>query len=62
MVNMQTVRNRIAAVLAKQSVAEFLDNQRMLDEVKTEKANIISEVAFNDPIIRARFNDLLNQH
>ena len=62
MVNMQGVRNRIVAVLTKQSVAEFLDDQKMLNEVKNEKAKIISEVALNDPIIRARFNDLLNQH
>lgn len=62
MVNMLSVRNRIVAVLTKQSVAEFLDDQKMLNEVKNEKAKIISEVALNDPIIRARFNDLLNQH
>lgn len=62
MVNMLSVRNRIVAVLTKQSVAEFLDDQKMLNDVKNEKAKIISEVALNDPIIRARFNDLLNQH
>ncbi|NDO83305.1 hypothetical protein CJP72_21860 [Citrobacter sp. NCU1] len=62
MVNMLSIRNRIVAVLTKQSVAEFLDDQKMLNEVKNEKAKIISEVALNDPIIRARFNDLLNQH
>lgn len=33
----------------------------MMNEVKTEKANIIAEVALNDSIIRARFNDLLRK-
>lgn len=61
MVNMQNVRNRINALLVKQSIAEFLQCQEMLDEVKTAKAKIIAEVALNDSIIRARFNDLLHQ-
>lgn len=62
MVNMQSVRNRVDAILVKQSIAEFIDDQNMLDEVKTEKAKIIAEVALNDSIIRARFNDLFCQH
>lgn len=62
MVNMNIVINRINAVLVKQSIAEFINDQEMLVQAKTEKAEIIAEVAFHDPIIRARFNDLLKQH
>lgn len=62
MVNMQLVRNRITAMLVKQSIAEFCNNQEMMEEVKTEKAKIIAEVALNDSVIRARFNDLLQHH
>lgn len=61
MVNMQDVRNRINAVMVKQSIAEFIQSQSMMNEVKTEKASIIAEVALNDSIIRARFNDLLSK-
>lgn len=62
MVNMHQVRNRITAILVKQTIAEFCDNQEMLEEVKTEKAKIIAEVALNDSVIRTRFNDLLKHH
>lgn len=62
MVNMLVVRNRIAAVLVKQSIAEFCNNQKMMDEVKNEKAKIIAEVALQDSVIRSRFNDLLQHH
>ncbi|HDR2353315.1 TPA: hypothetical protein QCH65_000460 [Enterobacter roggenkampii] len=62
MVNMQLVRNRITAMLVKQSIAEFCNNQEMMEEVKAEKAKIIAEVALNDSVIRARFNDLLKHH
>ncbi|MEZ2600789.1 hypothetical protein [Kluyvera intermedia] len=62
MVNMQSVRNRVNAILVKQSIAEFIDDQKMLDQVKNEKAKIIAEVALSDTIIRARFNDLFRQH
>jgi hypothetical protein len=62
MVDMQAVRRRITALLVKQTIAEFCNNQQMLDEVKTEKVKIIAEVATNDSIIRARFNDLFQHH
>lgn len=61
MVDMQSVRNRIDAVLVKQSIAEYVQSQTMLEEVKTEKAKIIAWVALNDSIICSRFNDLLQQ-
>ena len=62
MINMQLVRKRIAAMLVKQTIAEFCDDQVMLEEVEIEKAKIIKEVATNDTAIRTRFNDLLQQH
>lgn len=62
MVDMQVVRKRITALLVKQTIAEFCNDQQMLDEVKTEKTKIIAEVAINDSIIRARFNDLFQHH
>lgn len=62
MVDMKIVRNRITALLVKQSIAEFCNDQQMLDEVKAEKTKIIAEVATNDTIIRARFNDLFQHH
>lgn len=61
MVNMQIVRNRIDAALVKQAIAEYVQNPKMLEEVKTEKAKIIAWVALNDSVICARFNDLLQQ-
>lgn len=61
MVNMQHVRNRIDAARVKQAIAEFIDDQKMMDDVRNDKAKIISEVALNDSVIRARFNDLLRQ-
>lgn len=62
MFNPQSFWNRINAILVKQSIAEFCNNQEMMEEVKSEKAKLIAEVALNDTIIRARFNDLLQQH
>ncbi|MDK9364208.1 hypothetical protein [Lelliottia wanjuensis] len=59
--DMQSVRNRLNAVLVKQVNAEFLEDQEMLNQVRNEKAKIIAEVAFNDPIIRARVNYLFKQ-
>lgn len=61
MVDMQIIRNRIDAVLVKQSIAEYVQNPKMLEEVKTEKAKIIAWVALHDSIICARFNYLLQQ-
>lgn len=61
MINMQSIHNRIDALLVKQAIAEFIPNQDMLEEVINAKAKIIAEVALNDSIIRARFNDLLHQ-
>lgn len=57
--NMQSIHNRIDALLVKQAIAEFISNKEMLNEVINAKAKIIAEVALNDSVIRARFNDLL---
>lgn len=62
MLNMKSVRNRISSILAKQSIAEYCGDIKMLEEVKIEKAKIIAEVALNDTVIRSRFNALLQQH
>lgn len=62
MVNMQNVINRINAVQVKKFVGEFLGDMTMLNEVENEKARIIYEVVFNDPVIRSRFNHLFGQH
>lgn len=48
--------------MVKQCIAEYCDNQKMMEEVKTEKMKLIAEAAFNDTVIRARFNYLLQQH
>lgn len=62
MLNMKSVRNRISSILAKQSIAEYCGDTKMLEEVKIEKAKIIAEVALNDTVIRSRFNTLLQWH
>ncbi|MCU6406615.1 MULTISPECIES: hypothetical protein [Enterobacter] len=62
MVNPQSFRNRAKAIMVKQCIAEYCDNQKMMEEVKTEKMKLITEAAFNDTVIRARINYLLQQH
>ncbi|MBG0581728.1 hypothetical protein [Enterobacter kobei] len=61
-INITELNAILAALNNKKTIAEFLDNQEMLDEVAAEKKLIIAEVCNRDPIIRARFNDLLQQH
>ncbi|MNB97649.1 hypothetical protein D3C75_448810 [compost metagenome] len=51
----------LTALSNKQTIAEFINDQEMLDEVNATKSLIIAEVCARDPIIRARFNDLLQQ-
>ena len=52
----------LAALDSKKTIAEFLEDQQMLDEVTAAKSLIIVEVCQRDPVIRARFNALLQQH
>lgn len=52
----------MAALENKKTIAEFLDDQKMINEVHEAKTQIIKQVCNNDPIIRARFNDLLKWH
>ena len=61
-INIAELNAILAALNNKKTIAEFLDDQEMLDEVASEKTLIIAEVCNRDPIIRARFNDLLQQH
>lgn len=51
----------LAALKNKKTIAEFINDQKMLDEVAAAKSLIIVEVCHRDPVIRARFNDLLQQ-
>lgn len=60
--NIIDLHNAIAAIENKKTIAEFIGDQEMINEVRNAKALILAEVCVNDPIIRARFNDLLNQH
>ncbi len=52
----------LAALDNKKTIAEFINDQQMLDEVAAAKSLIIVEVCHRDPVIRARFNYLLQQH
>lgn len=61
-VNTTELNAVLAALLTKQAIAEFINDQKMLDEVRVAKSLIIVEVCHRDPVIRARFNDLLQQH
>lgn len=55
------IRNAIAAIENKKTIAEFINDQKIINEVRIEKALIIAEVCNNDSVIRARFNDLLSK-
>lgn len=59
--NIPMLRNALAAAGNKKIIGEFINDQKMIDEVRTIKARIIAEVCKHDPVIRARFNDLLCQ-
>ena len=61
-INIAELNAIIAALNNKKTIAEFIGDQEMLDEVTAEKTLIIAEVCNRDPIIRARFNALLQQH
>lgn len=61
-INTAELNSVLAALITKQAIAEFIDDQKMLDEVAAAKSLIIVEVCQRDPVIRARFNDLLQQH
>lgn len=61
-INIADLNAILAALNNKKTIAEFIGDQEMLDEVTAEKTLIIAEVCNRDPIIRARFNDLLQQH
>ncbi len=59
--NIINLHNAIAAIENKKTIAEFIDDQEMINEVRIEKALILAEACNNDPVIRARFNDLLRK-
>lgn len=63
MVNFNIIHfhNAIAAIENKKTIAEFINDQKMINEVRVQKALIIAEVCNNDSVIRARFNDLLSK-
>lgn len=61
-INIAELNAILAALNNKKTIAEFLEDQEMLNEVIAEKRNVFDEVCQHDPIIRARFNDLLQQH
>lgn len=59
--NIAILFNALAEIENKKIIGEFINDQKMIDEVRTKKAFIIAEVCKHDPIIRARLNDLLRQ-
>lgn len=61
-INTSELNAILAALDNKKTIAEFINDQQMLDEVAAAKSLIIVEVCQRDPVIRARFNDLLQQH
>lgn len=59
--NISTLPIIIDALENKKTIGEFLNDQKMIDEVRAAKTEIIKEVCNNDPVIRARFNYLLSK-
>lgn len=57
-----SLRKTISAIENKMTIAEFIGDQNMINAVRAEKALIIAEVCSRDPVIRARFNTLLQHH
>lgn len=60
-INITELNAMLAGLNNKKIIADFLDNQKMQDEVANGKKSLIAEVCFHDPVIRARFNYLFRQ-
>lgn len=60
-INIAELQKAIAAIENKKTIAEFINDQEMINEVRIEKALILAGACNNDPVIRARFNDLLRK-
>ncbi|MDS1913299.1 hypothetical protein QSI79_08300 [Enterobacter asburiae] len=60
------IQNTAAQLHNKQVIANYIadefGDEKMLKKVGEEKAQFVFEVCKNDPVIRSRFNYLLQQH